>query len=160
MSNYALINSPNALTEYSITNALVALETVANTGGTEVTMNLIQTVAGAEIPLIVPAGTYTVSMKAILQSTAGIASDLTAGRMVLQTLAGVVVINSATSGFTKLGNAAETFNQTIYFTHQERLVVPVETTFVVKFKYSGNSLILPFLTTAGNSPSLIFTPTF
>jgi hypothetical protein len=160
MSSYALINSPQEPYEYLITNALGALETVANTGATEVTMNLIQTAAGAEIPLTVPAGTYIVSMKAILQSTAGIASDLTAGRMVLQTQAGVAVINSATAAFAKAGGAAETFNQTIYLTHQERLVVPVETTFVVKFKYSGNSLILPFLTTAGNSPSLSFVPTF
>lgn len=160
MSYSSLINSPPTLTVYSITNALVALEAASNTGASEVPMNLIQTVAGVEIPLTVPAGTYTVSMKAILQSTTGTASDLTAGRMVLQTLAGVVVINSATSSFVKGGGGSETFNQTIYFTHQERLVVPIETTFVVKFRHSGNSLILPFLTTAGNSPSLTFTPTF
>ncbi len=159
MSNYALINSPNALTEYSITNAEVGLQLPQINGSAEAQFDLINNAGGVELSLTVPAGTYIVSMKCVMESTATTTAKLQFGRIYLATVGGIV-LNGPTQGFTKSGAGTDTANIDITFTHQERLVVPVQTTYFMRMAYCGSSNIFPFDLTGTNSPTLTFTPTF
>lgn len=159
MSNSSLINSPNALYSYSITNAEAGIQLPQITGAVETPYNLIRSGAGAEIGLTVPAGTYIVSMKCVIQSTGATTAKLQFGKLTLSTVVGVV-ISGPTQGFTKSSAGTDTANIDFYFSHQERLVVPVETTFFMRMLYCGSSHIFPFNLTGDLDPTLTFTPTF
>lgn len=159
MSSFALINSPNAPSKYSITNLEVGLALPQITGAAETSFDLINTAAGAEIPLIVPAGTYIVSMKCVIQTTVSITAKLQFAKLVLTTAAGVV-ISGHTQNFAKGGAGTDNVNIDVYFSHQERLVVPVETTYFMRMLYCGSSNIFPFNLTGDLDPTLAFTPTF
>ncbi len=168
MSNYSLINSPNATYQYPLTiaNSVVSasLTMAENDGATVViTKAICVTNNTTNAYLTVPAGTYNIQM--ICGIKPPVSAVLNYSELVVLDLAGNVITSSSSKSFST--GATSIVNVFWSFNESKRVVFPEETQITMNLVYSGlvgaGTTLYNDITPAYQislNPQLILTPTF